>query len=595
MIALAPRHRRSNYRMLGLVGHGQFGRVYCAVHRKTNHMVAIKQLNRYSLPTHAFLQELHCLLRFNHPNIVTCEALEHTDQGRQLILEYCEGGTLRSLMNSTPKVDMLPVLSLAMQMVGGLAHAHEQGIIHCDIKPENILLQYRQGQPIAKISDFGIAKVAQSLKTVSSGQTGSPAYMAPERFYKQFSPASDVYALGILLYELLTGHRPFSGTPADLMSAHLNQPVPIPEHLTDPLKTIVLTALEKIPARRYPSAVEMLSALQNVELPSPAPLPLFEARALVHQPFVGTAAVSLAEPVEQLLVCPSRTAVVLARSQHRVTLYQASNLEEIAVMDTVAPTSKLYDTDHGPCVSTESGLYAINCSSRAHASPLAVRRLHQMVRWSANTLGLPAISGRWYGAVDAQCLRVGPLRQQQQWVQPTVTPWRQTPLPFRLTGVLEGVMRADARHWVVVERLPDQTLKLHIIAQRGFYLGALAVELPLYHFCPTDHPYRLLAIAPEIPSLVLIDLKPFRVMHVGLEIVPHRAVAMPWGYGIVSASGELLVLDRETTPIGCIEVPEKATALLPMSPHELLLATWTGERGGLYPIDLREFELDILF
>jgi len=320
MIALMPKHRRSNYRLLGLVGHGQFGRVYCAVHRKTGHMVAIKQLNRHSLPTHAFLQELHCLLRFNHPNIVTCEALEHTDQGRQLILEYCEGGTLRSLMNSTPKAEMLPVMSLALQMVSGLAHAHEQGIIHCDIKPENILIQYRQGQPVAKISDFGIAKVAQSMKSVSSGQTGSPAYMAPERFYKQFSPASDVYALGILLYELLTGHRPFSGTPADLMSAHLNQPVPVPEQLAAPLKAIVLTALEKIPARRYPSAVEMLSALQTVELSDPAPLSPFAAPALLHQPFVGASIAALTEPVEQLLVSATQPdrALAIAIPHHPV-------------------------------------------------------------------------------------------------------------------------------------------------------------------------------------------------------------------------------------------------------------------------------------
>ncbi|MEO1591190.1 MAG: serine/threonine-protein kinase [Cyanobacteria bacterium J06632_22] len=589
MIALTPKHRRSNYRILGLVGHGQFGRVYCAVHRKTGHMVAIKQLNRHGLPTHAFLQELHCLLRLNHPNIVTCEALEHTDRGRQLILEYCEGGTLRSLMNSTPKPDMLPVLSLSMQMVGGLANAHEQGIIHCDIKPENILLQYRQGQPIAKISDFGIAKVAQNLKTVSSGQTGSPAYMAPERFYKQFSPASDVYALGILLYELIAGHRPFAGTPGDLMSAHLNQPVPVPEQLTGPLKTIVLTALEKIPARRYPSAVEMLSALQNVEVPPPSPLPLFDPMDLVHQPFVGAAVTPLTTPVEQLLVCPTQPAVLMARSQHQVTLYHPETLLETAVLDAVARTTGLYGTAHGPCLTTESGLYAVEC-----APQLGLRGLKPLVRWSADTLGLPASSGRWYGAVNAQQLTLGALHRQQQWVHPTDSPWSQTPLPFPLTGTLEAVLRADAQHWVIVER-QQQTLKLHIVARRGLYLGALPVELPLYQLRTTEEPYRLLAIAPDIPSLVLIDLKPFRVMHIGLEIVPHRAAAMPWGYVLLSQAGELLVLDRETAPIGCIEVPAQGTALLPTSPHGLLLANWTGEAGGLYPIDLRQFDLDILF
>ena len=590
MIALMPRHRRSNYRILGLVGHGQFGRVYCAVHRKTGHMVAIKQLNRHSLPTHAFLQELHCLLRLNHPNIVTCEAVEHTDQGRQLVLEYCEGGTLRSLMNSTPEAHMLPVLDLATQMVGGLAHAHEQGIIHCDIKPENILLQYRQGQPIAKISDFGIAKVAQNLKTVSSGQTGSPAYMAPERFYKQFSPATDVYALGILLYELMMGHRPFSGTPMDLMSAHLNQPVPIPEQLTEPLKTIILTALEKIPARRYPSAVEMLMALQSIELPPAAPNLRLETPTLVNQPFVGAPAAQLSQPVCQLLVCPTQPEILMARSHHQVTLYQHQTLLETAVVDAVARTVGLYATDQGPCLATESGLCAIDCESQPD-----VRHLQPLLRWSADTLGMPAPSGRWYGAIDPHRLIAGDLRHQQRWVHPTDAPKYQQPLPFRLLGRLEAVLPADSQHWVAVERLPQQTLKLHIIARRGLYLGALSVELPLRQLTPTAQPYRLLAIEPEGPAVVLVDLKPFRVIRIGLEILPHRAAAMPWGYVVVSEAGELLVLDRETAPIGCIEVPQQVTALLPTSPHELMLANWTGQQSGLYNIDLRQFDLDILF
>ncbi|MBE9068110.1 serine/threonine-protein kinase, partial [Leptolyngbya cf. ectocarpi LEGE 11479] len=187
------RHQRSSYRLLGLVGNGQFGRVYCGVHRKTGQLVAIKYVHRHSLSTHAFLRELHCLLSLTHPNIVTCYALEHSDEGRRLVLEYCAGGTLRSHMLSS--LSLADILNLVADVLCGLAHAHQQGIVHCDIKPENILLSYRDGRWRAKISDFGIAKLIQEQPhQKGSGQTGSPAYMAPERFYCQYSPAADVYA-----------------------------------------------------------------------------------------------------------------------------------------------------------------------------------------------------------------------------------------------------------------------------------------------------------------------------------------------------------------------------------------------------------------
>ncbi|MEM6351111.1 MAG: serine/threonine-protein kinase [Cyanobacteria bacterium J06629_9] len=594
-MVVSPKHRRSNYRILGLVGHGQFGRVYCAVHRTKGHLVAVKLLNRQRLPTHTFLQELHCMLRLNHPNIVTCEALEHTRDGRQLILEYCEAGTLRALMDTSPQLALDRVLTLARQITGGLAHAHEQGIIHCDIKPENILLQYRQGQPVAKISDFGIAKVAQSLKSVSSGQTGSPAYMAPERFYKQFSTASDVYAVGILLYELIAGRRPFSGTPLELMTAHLNQPVPVPEQLVEPLKTVVLKALAKIPARRYPSAVEMLTALQNLDMLQSAPSLQLDAPELLHQPFVGDAIAPLRHPIRQFLFPAPGSSILLGRSDQHLMRYawDPPTVTEQAVVDTVAQTTGLYATPHGPCLTTESGLMAIDLAR----APNGQRWLQPVARWGGDTLAALATNGRWYGAIspDRWQLTIGPLWRQGRWAHPTDQPWQQRSLSLPRGAVLEAAFPADSDHLVVVERQPSGMLSLHVFARKGLYLGALPVELPLKSLMPTLHPYRFLALETETPSLVRVDLKPFRMMRVELDIVPHLAAVMPWGYVVLSRSGQLLVLDRETAPIGCIEVPAQATALYPVSPHALLLATWSGSAGGLYPLDLRQFDLDILF
>ncbi|MDX2097382.1 MAG: serine/threonine-protein kinase, partial [Leptolyngbyaceae cyanobacterium bins.59] len=194
--------KRSKYRLLGLVGQGQFGRVFCAVHRKTGHLVALKDLDQKRFPTHKFLRELRFLLSLRHRNIVNCQALEHTRTGRYLVMDYCEGGTLRGLMEGEGCVDVAQSLKLTGDILAGLAHAHSRGIVHCDIKPENILLSFQEQQWVGQISDFGIARLSQEMAE-DAGNTGSPAYMAPERFYGQYSPASDLYAVGVMLFELL--------------------------------------------------------------------------------------------------------------------------------------------------------------------------------------------------------------------------------------------------------------------------------------------------------------------------------------------------------------------------------------------------------
>ncbi|MEP0979757.1 serine/threonine-protein kinase [Leptolyngbya sp. FACHB-17] len=127
------------YRILGLVGRGQFGRVYCALHRQTGEFVALKALDR-TLSTHQFLRELRFLVALEHPNIVTCRAIEHLHGRRYLVLDYCEGGTLRQFMENHQQLHPALSVKLVCDVLTGLEYAHDRGVIHCDIKPENILL-----------------------------------------------------------------------------------------------------------------------------------------------------------------------------------------------------------------------------------------------------------------------------------------------------------------------------------------------------------------------------------------------------------------------------------------------------------------------
>ena len=234
------------------------------MHRQTGQLFALKNLEQDRFPTHQFLRELRFLLSLQHPNIVTCQTIEHTQTGRYLVMDYCEGGTLRNLMGDDVALPLTQCIQIVSDILCGLASAHQQGIIHCDIKPENILLTLQAKGWMAKISDFGIARLNQEVYSQSTGNTGSPAYMAPERFYSQYSAASDIYAVGVLLFELLVGHRPFIGTPKALMDAHLNQAVVCPDKIPAGLQGVISTALQKLPARRFQSALEMLDAISSV-------------------------------------------------------------------------------------------------------------------------------------------------------------------------------------------------------------------------------------------------------------------------------------------------------------------------------------------
>ena len=253
----------SKYEILHLLGQGQFGRVFSAVDRQTGELVALKELDRKRFPTRTFLRELGFLVTLQHPNIVSCRGLAYSQTDRYLVMDYCRGGTLRELMESETKLDFLQNLKLITDILLGLEYAHDRDIVHCDLKPENILLEPLEKGWIARISDFGIARLSEEVNPIMSrGDTGSPAYMAPERFYGRYSYASDLYAIGVILFELLVGERPFSGIFRDLRNAHLNQSVDIPNTVPVIVRSIIDQALQKLPQRRFTSTSKMLKSIQ---------------------------------------------------------------------------------------------------------------------------------------------------------------------------------------------------------------------------------------------------------------------------------------------------------------------------------------------
>lgn len=582
----------SNYRVLGLVGQGQFGRVFCAVHRKTGRLVALKDLNRDRLPTQGFLRELRLLLSLEHSNIAACHSLEHTATGRRLVLDYCEGGTLRPLLEQgilTPQEG----LALIADVLAGLVHAHGAGIVHCDIKPENVLLHICPGGWRVKISDFGIARLSQDLRRNSEGNTGSPAYMAPERFYNQSAASSDLYAVGVMLYELLLGKRPFSGTPIELMVAHINQRPQVPDTLPQPLQDLLIKALQKLPGRRFASAAAMHAAVQATAAQLLAESPA--TTISTPFPFQATAEIQLSQPLTQLVVDPQ--GLVLAGPEGLAWLSTAGNL----------PTAKF-----GPLaarLSLPGETLALHWSSRRRLGLVA--KPQGVYRFSRRSLAPP-------GGQAPLAQLIAPLPtataasfcQGDQRLYPTYGAWSTAQGQAKLhlgSGAnrtvltiaaqpLVTILGLDARHLVLVTNPNPERSQFEVYTRRGLQLGTLPLSTALSQVYLTPTPYRLLALeAHPTAAMLVIDLKPFRVMRLRLPIRPCLITATPWGYGVMDAQGTLLFYGRDFSYLGGVSAPPYGTLLQSHGNHTLFLATWANQTGQLYQVDLTTLGLDILF
>jgi tetratricopeptide (TPR) repeat protein/tRNA A-37 threonylcarbamoyl transferase component Bud32 len=272
------------YELLGELGRGGMGVVYKARQASLNRIVALKMLlgGAYADPEqHRRLQiEAEAVARLRHPNIVQIFEVGEYDGRPYLVLEYVEGGSLDAQLHGTPQNPRVAA-ALTETLARAVHAAHQQGVVHRDLKPANVLLQIDQQQSaignlqsaIPKVSDFGLAKQldAGPGRTPSEAIVGTPSYMAPEQASgktRLVGPAADVYALGAILYEMLTGRPPFRGeTPLDtLQQVVVDDPVPPrdlqPKVPTD-LATVCLKCLQKDPNRRYGSAGELADDLHH--------------------------------------------------------------------------------------------------------------------------------------------------------------------------------------------------------------------------------------------------------------------------------------------------------------------------------------------
>lgn len=256
------------------VGAGGMGAVYRARHLSMDRPVAIKFLHQRLVQDEAarnrFQAEARAAVKLCHPNAVSVTDFGQTSEGVvYIVMELLEGRTLREILNREAPLETARAISIMLQASGAVAAAHDAGIIHRDLKPSNILITQCADQPAAvKVLDFGIATFSADddedapLLAHTSTVIGTPRYMSPEQHNgNELTPAADVYSLGVILYEMLAGTVPFSGsTPAEIAEKHANHaphsPREIVAAIPEDVERVVLHALEKQFSERPANAGE---------------------------------------------------------------------------------------------------------------------------------------------------------------------------------------------------------------------------------------------------------------------------------------------------------------------------------------------------
>ena len=257
------------YEIRAVVGTGGMATVFRGWDRRLDRDIAVKVLHPHFAADREFVERFHREARFaaqlsSHPNIVTIHDVGNDGEIHYIVMELVDGSNLKSLIAAGAPFPVGRAFPIGEQIAAALAFAHERGLVHRDIKPQNILVE-RDGH--TKVADFGIARAVYSEQMTRPGVVlGTVEYLSPEQARgKPAQPSSDLYSLGVVLYEMLTGHLPFTAdTSMGVAMQHVHdQPPPLGEAIPPAAAALVLRALSKDPSDRYQSASELEQALRQ--------------------------------------------------------------------------------------------------------------------------------------------------------------------------------------------------------------------------------------------------------------------------------------------------------------------------------------------
>ncbi len=255
-----------NYKILDIIGRGGMARVYTAIHVPLDRVVVVKEMGK-SESRKRFKQEALISAELDHPNIVSIHDYFSIGQSCYIVMEYVDGINLAEILEQSGALDPVTAALITHEICRAVGYAHQNEIIHRDIKPTNVLIA---SDGFVKITDFGVARGKTHPRLTSTGAVvGTPYYMSPEQAAgEDLTPRSDIYSIGIVLYEMITGKKPFAGQNANAVTAkvirgHYASPFFSGPHHSFRLSRIVNRAMKKNRNRRYETAEQMAHALSR--------------------------------------------------------------------------------------------------------------------------------------------------------------------------------------------------------------------------------------------------------------------------------------------------------------------------------------------
>jgi eukaryotic-like serine/threonine-protein kinase len=349
-LSLVPGTQLGQYRIEGAIGAGGMGVVFRALDTKLQRPVAIKFLSDDLADAAArrrFQREAQMASSLNHPHILTVYDVGEFDGRQYLVTEFVDGGTLKTWVQRQPR-SWEDVAELLTGVADGLATAHQAGILHRDIKPDNILVT---ASGYAKLADFGLAKLESDprppdvTRTLTEEQTrqgiivGTIAYMSPEQASgHQLDARSDIFSFGVVLYEMLAGQRPFTAaTNLELLQKVIHStPAPLKGDIPEPLRALVTKAIEKDPANRYSSMRELVMALRAAQRPSLQGPAAPARRIRKWLAAAGFAAIAIAAAAGAFVFSSRRVS-----STARLEYTPLTNFTDSAVSPTLSPDGRM--------------------------------------------------------------------------------------------------------------------------------------------------------------------------------------------------------------------------------------------------------------
>lgn len=421
--------RVGDYEILKVLGAGGMGKVYKVRNQISDRVEAMKVLlpNLESDPDLAnrFMREIKVQASLTHPNIAALHTAQRVNNQLLMLMEYVEGVTLEELAsNGALAVDK--AVEYISQALSALGYAHQHGVIHRDIKPANMMLT---PGGVVKLMDFGIARATADRKLTQTGHTvGSLFYMSPEQIQgaQDLDARADLYSVGITLYELVTGQRPFSGTSDySIMAAHL-QAQPVPPIQVDPrlpavLNDIILMSIAKDPGQRFQSAEAFRGALQSLAVTGAGATMPRHAGASVPPPPVHAQPVSLPPPPPPAVVVQQQAKPSAARGLY-IAIGALVAIGAIGAVATQAP-KYLRTEAHTPTEATTSTTTVPPVTSTTPANPSTTTSTPPAQTSEAST---PPPSGGNTPVTTAQVPTAQPVQQQQPSNTPAANSGRPT-------------------------------------------------------------------------------------------------------------------------------------------------------------------------